>query len=66
MLNNKGGYPQVAFRHDALGDEISKYAQATRVSKNFVLNIVTRVQDFAQQGSRQAIAQADRVESLLA
>jgi hypothetical protein len=40
---------------DALGDEISKYAQATRVSKEFLLNIVMRVQESGQQGSCQAI-----------
>jgi hypothetical protein len=41
---------------DALGDEISKYAQAAWVSKEFLLKVVTRVQDIAQLGSRQAIA----------
>ncbi len=51
---------------DYLGDEISKYAQAAWVSKEFLLNVMTRVKEIAQQGSSQAIAQADRVENLLA
>ncbi len=42
---------------DALGDEISKYAQAAWVSKEFVLDGVMRVQEIAQQESHQAIAQ---------
>jgi hypothetical protein len=41
---------------DALGDETSKYAQAARVSKEFVLDVVMMVQEIAQQGFCQAIA----------
>jgi hypothetical protein len=40
---------------DTLVDEISKYAQAAWVSKEFVLNVMMRVQESAQQGFRQTI-----------
>ncbi len=36
---------------DALGDEISKYSQAAWGSKEFVLNVVMRIKESAQQGS---------------
>jgi hypothetical protein len=50
---------------DELGEEVKKFATATDVSKEFLLNNIARVRDNAQQGLKKVLNKMNQVKQLL-
>jgi hypothetical protein len=50
---------------DELGEELRNFAMTTNVSKGFLLNVIARVRDNTQQGSKRALDKAIKIKQLL-